>query len=106
MITFRNSQCSCCNKSIPDDMLFCNQCQSHNMAYLDIAIANSWARYISTRKDNAEKIQEILKYADRHGYRFDLVRLKLFCRFNIIVEVGKKEIHLLPDFGGRNDTNS
>jgi len=100
MITFRNSRCSSCNKAIADEMLFCNQCQSSKAAYLDIFLPTIWTRYVASRKTDTDKIKEVLKFAERHGHRFDLVRLKLLCKFSIKVEVGKQDMRLLPEFSG------
>ena len=100
MITYRSNKCAYCNKTISHDTLFCKQCQIPKMEYLDVCIAASWSKYIDSRKTETEKVEELVKYSERHGYRFDLVRLKLFRKFNIMVEVSKNDLYLLPDLSG------
>ena len=70
------------------------------MAYLDVCVARSWSKFIDTRKTETEKVKELIKYSERHGYRFDLVKLKLFCKFKVKVDVSVEDIRLLPDLSG------
>ena len=100
MITYQSKKCPYCIKPVPAGVLFCNQCQIPKMAYLDVSVAASWSRYVATRKTETEKVKELLKYSERHGYRFDLVRLKLFCKFHVMVEISREDIALLPDLSG------
>lgn len=71
-------------------MMFCSDCEEDSFAYYDVDMSRKWAERVSSLLRG--QLEEIVDFSRRHGYRADLVILKMKSKFGITIDLSSNDI--------------
>lgn len=81
--------CSCTNNAVKG-MMFCSDCEDDSFAFYDVDLSKKWAERVASLSYG--QFKEIVDFSKRHGYREDLVIVKMRSKFGITIELSSNDI--------------
>ena len=101
MVVYRGSTgCPSCGNTNTKEQIFCQKCEDESIDYYEMQIAPGWVNMLQ-RLDESKRFSECVKFADRHGYKVDILILKLRIKYSVTVHMSKENIFQVVNSEGQ-----